>query len=220
MTKELLATKRTEVALGNTSTQNEIRTWLRAVHTGKGYQGFFIIGPDNINLGSTRDINLGVPNLLVGQEKILTKIWSGKTAMSLPQRSDVPLPDENGILREGQPTMFVGAPIKYSRLEKRPIVEIDGHTEDGEHVYSISDNGVGFDMKYADKLFAVFQRLHRADQFEGTGVGLALVQRVIHRHGGRVWAEGAVEQGAPFRAKQRHKIRRHKRNAILPGIVQ
>jgi len=109
---------------------------------------------------------------------------------------------------------------KYSRLEKRPIVEIDGHTEDGEHVYIISDNGVGFDMKYADKLFAVFQRLHRADQFEGTGVGLALVQRVIHRNGGRVWAEGAVEQGAPFRAKQRHKIRRHKRNAILPGIVQ
>ncbi|MCH8836935.1 MAG: PAS domain S-box protein [Candidatus Marinimicrobia bacterium] len=112
LTKELLATKRTEVALGNTSTQNEIRTWLRAVHTGKGYQGFFIIGPDNINLGSTRDINLGVPNLLVEQEKILTKIWSGKTAMSLPQRSDVPLPDENGILREGQPTMFVGAPIR------------------------------------------------------------------------------------------------------------
>ena len=88
--------------------------------------------------------------------------------------------------------------IKYSRLQKAPVIEIDGRSEDGEHIYSISDNGVGFDMKYADKLFAVFQRLHRADEFEGTGVGLALVQRIIVRHGGRVWAEADVGQGATF----------------------
>ena len=88
--------------------------------------------------------------------------------------------------------------LKFTRRRPRAVIEIGFREENGELAVSVRDNGVGFSMKYADKLFGVFQRLHRSEDFEGTGVGLATVLRIVQKHGGRVWAESVPEQGATF----------------------
>jgi len=105
----------------------------------------------------------------------------------------------------GDPSLFrqvwinlIGNATKYTRDQAPAVVTVRGASVGRDLVYSVADNGVGFDMRYVDKLFGVFQRLHAATEFEGTGVGLALVRRIVQRHGGRAWAEGMLGQGATF----------------------
>jgi light-regulated signal transduction histidine kinase (bacteriophytochrome) len=87
---------------------------------------------------------------------------------------------------------------KFTRRRSNPMIAIRGWREDGEVIYSVKDNGVGFSMDQVDRLFNTLQRLHAYEEFEGTGIGLATVQRIMQRHGGRVWAKGEPDVGAEF----------------------
>jgi two-component system, sensor histidine kinase and response regulator len=121
--------------------------------------------------GSTHHIEIGELPGVTGDATVLRQVWCN----------------------------LIGNALKYSAKRPQPKVTVTGGIEGNEAVYQVEDNGAGFDMRYADKLFGVFQRLHRSEEFAGTGVGLAIVQRIVARHGGRIWAEAKPNEGACFR---------------------
>lgn len=111
-----------------------------------------------------------------------------------------PLPSVRGdavLLRQVFENLLSNA-VKFSRKRLEAVIEIGGRKDGREHVYFVRDNGVGFSMQYADKLFRVFQRLHNVKEFEGTGIGLSIVHRIVQKHGGRIWAEAKANEGATF----------------------
>ena len=125
----------------------------------------------------------------------------GELRQTQPQRQievriapDLQVIADPSLMRIALENLF-GNAWKFTSKNPSPALEFDVTKRDSETIYLVHDNGVGFDMAYADKLFVPFQRLHHSDEFEGSGIGLATVQRIIHRHGGRVWADSAVGQG-------------------------
>jgi PAS domain S-box-containing protein len=111
---------------------------------------------------------------------------------------DLPLCQADRALLKQVWTNLLSNALKYTRGRTPAVIEIASERSNGTTSFFVHDNGVGFNMEYASKLFGVFQRLHRADEFEGTGVGLAIVQRIVHRHGGRAWATAELDHGATF----------------------
>ena len=123
---------------------------------------------------------------------------------SAPER-DVAVTIAPGMVAQGDPTLLrmalenlLGNAWKYSAKRAQAVIRFEPCQAGGRAGYRISDNGAGFDMRFADRLFGVFQRLHSSSDFQGTGVGLASVQRIVRRHGGEIWAESEVGQGARF----------------------
>ena len=106
-------------------------------------------------------------------------------------------PGDRSMLRQVWFNLIDNA-VKFTSRKQHPVITVSSTIKDNMVVYSVTDNGAGFDMKYSDKLFGVFQRLHNAREFEGTGVGLAIIQRIIYKHGGNVGGTGTIGEGATF----------------------
>ncbi|MGB6804565.1 MAG: ATP-binding protein, partial [Candidatus Sulfotelmatobacter sp.] len=112
--------------------------------------------------------------------------------------ADLPSAECDPVLIKQVFQNLIANALKFTRTRERAIIEISSRQKGGQIVILVRDNGVGFNKKYSDKLFGVFQRLHRAEDFEGTGIGLATVHRIVHKHGGRIWAEAKLDKGATF----------------------
>jgi light-regulated signal transduction histidine kinase (bacteriophytochrome) len=129
-----------------------------------------IAAQTQLNGGSTAAIDIGALPSVRGDRALLRQVW----------------------------TNLISNALKYSSKKDQPHLRIWAVTDGGRVIYNVQDDGVGFDMAYADKLFGVFQRLHRSEEFAGTGVGLAIAQRVVERHGGTIWADAKLGAGATF----------------------
>lgn len=205
------------------SVSHDLRAPLRAIHgysrmlledyvdrlDGEGKRYLEVIGANTRRMGQLIDdlldfSRMGRKALLMSpldMEGIVKQVCDEARAAAPDRRIEfriAPLPPANGDAAMFRVVFgnLVSNAVKYSKGRDPAIVEIGARPEPTETVYFVKDNGVGFQMEYAHKLFGVFQRLHRSEEFEGTGVGLALVQRIVQRHGGRVWAEGRVGAGA------------------------
>ncbi len=141
--------------------------------------------------------------VLIDMAQLVKSVFSDLTTAESREQLDFRMGDlppavgDPALIRQVWINLLANA-LKFSAKRERAVIEVGSQQGGRETVYWVRDNGAGFDMQYADRLFSVFQRLHSQREFAGTGVGLAIVQRVIHRHGGRIWAEGEVDRGATF----------------------
>jgi two-component system sensor histidine kinase/response regulator len=139
----------------------------------------------------------------IDMQDLVNSIYEELTSPAEKERIELkigpltPISGDQKLIRQVWSNLISNA-IKFSSKRKKALIEIGSIEKETETVYYVRDNGAGFEMRYANQLFKVFRRLHNENEFEGTGVGLAIIQRIIQRHGGRVWAKGKVDKGATF----------------------
>jgi len=177
----------------------EVRRYLDRIQNGARQMGQLVDELLNLSRIGRREIGLQVTGLdsVVGQvvSELKMEIDGRKVDWKI---ASLPYVECDPTLMRQVFANLLSNAVKYTRPRDPAIIEVGTVQENGAPAIFVRDNGVGFSMKYADKLFGVFQRLHRAEDFEGTGIGLATVQRIIHKHGGRIWAEGELDKGATF----------------------
>ena len=175
------------------------KDYLERVRAGCQHMGQLIDDLLNLSRLTRREMHREAVDLSELAERIATRLRQAQA------ERQVEFVVVNDLIVQGDRTLLqvvlenlLGNAWKFTGTHPRARIEFGVAEVEGQPAYFVRDNGVGFDMAYADKLFGAFQRLHTVEEFPGTGIGLATVQRIVHRHGGRVWAEGAVEQGATF----------------------
>ena len=177
----------------------KVAHYLRRIQDGAGHMGRLVDDLLNLAKIGRQDLKPRLVGLTTVARDAMTDIEADTTGREIRWQLD-PLPTiecDPGLMKVVFTNLLSNA-VKYTRSRTAAVVHIGCAVRHGEPTIFVRDNGVGFDMKYADKLFGVFQRLHRAEEFEGTGVGLATVQRIVHKHGGQIWADAIRDQGASF----------------------
>ena len=182
-----------------TDLPEEARHYLGRVRDGTRQMGMLI--DDLLNLGrlGRQAVKLQVTGLSSIVQRVTTSIMRDIEGREIDWRiQPLPFVECDPALIEVVFTNLISNAVKYTRPRSPAVIQVGAIADNGLQVIFVRDNGVGFSMKYADKLFGVFQRLHRAEDFEGTGVGLATVQRILHKHAGTIWAEAELDKGACF----------------------
>ena len=177
----------------------EVQRYLGRIQGGVKQMGHLVDDLLNLARLGRQEIKLQVTGLGTLVEQVVGELKSESGVRAIDWRIEsLPFVECDPALLKQVFANLLSNAVKYTRPRERAVIEVGSVNGNGEPAIFVRDNGVGFSMKYADKLFGVFQRLHRAEDFEGTGVGLATVQRIIHKHGGRVWAEAELDKGATF----------------------
>jgi len=179
--------------------KEEARRLLERVRDGAQHMGALIDELLNFSRLGRRDLQRQITGLNSLVEEARTGLRHDADGRAIEWRvSRLPYADCDPAMMKQVFSNLLSNAVKYTRPREQAVIEVGQFLSQGQTVLFVRDNGVGFDMKYASKLFGVFQRLHRPEDFEGTGVGLALVQKIVQKHGGRIWAEAALDHGATF----------------------
>jgi light-regulated signal transduction histidine kinase (bacteriophytochrome) len=177
----------------------EAQHHLQRIHEGTLRMGLLVDDLLNLARMGRRELSLQVSGLKSVVDELIKELQPECEGRQIEWQIGVlPFVEcDPGLMKQVFQNLLSNA-LKFTRPRSQAVIEVGQKDRNGTPVLFVRDNGVGFSMKYADKLFGVFQRLHRAEDFEGTGVGLATVQRIIQKHGGRIWVEAELEKGATF----------------------